>query len=105
MMAAGAVSHVVVGADRIAANGDVVNKIGTYALAVLAREHGVPSWRPRPPDGGPPDALGRGRAGGGALGRRGARAVPVRAPGRAGRRRRGQPGLRPHARATSCRRS
>ena len=42
MMAGGAVSHVVVGADRIAANGDVVNKIGTYALAVLAREHGVP---------------------------------------------------------------
>lgn len=42
MMAAGAVSHVVVGADRIAANGDVANKIGTYSLAVLAREHGIP---------------------------------------------------------------
>ncbi|MGD9694178.1 MAG: S-methyl-5-thioribose-1-phosphate isomerase [Thermoleophilia bacterium] len=42
MMAAGAVSHVVVGADRIAANGDVVNKIGTYGLAVIAREHGIP---------------------------------------------------------------
>ena len=42
MMAAGAVSHVVVGADRIAANGDVANKIGTYGLAVLAREHGIP---------------------------------------------------------------
>ncbi len=41
MMAAGAVSHVVVGADRIAANGDVANKIGTYGLAVLAREHGI----------------------------------------------------------------
>ncbi len=41
-MAAGAVSHVVVGADRIAANGDVANKIGTYGLAVLAREHGIP---------------------------------------------------------------
>ena len=42
MMAGGAVSHVVVGADRIAANGDVANKIGTYGLAVLAREHGIP---------------------------------------------------------------
>ena len=42
MMAGGAVSHMVVGADRIAANGDVANKIGTYGLAVLAREHGVP---------------------------------------------------------------
>lgn len=42
MMADGRVSHVVVGADRIAANGDVVNKIGTYGLAVLAREHGIP---------------------------------------------------------------
>jgi methylthioribose-1-phosphate isomerase len=42
MMAQGRVSHVVVGADRIAANGDVVNKIGTYGVAVLAREHGIP---------------------------------------------------------------
>jgi methylthioribose-1-phosphate isomerase len=42
MMAEGRVSHVVVGADRIAANGDVVNKIGTYGLAIAAREHGVP---------------------------------------------------------------
>ncbi|MFN8110647.1 MAG: S-methyl-5-thioribose-1-phosphate isomerase [Thermoleophilia bacterium] len=41
-MAQGGVTHVVVGADRIAANGDVVNKIGTYGLAVLAREHGIP---------------------------------------------------------------
>jgi methylthioribose-1-phosphate isomerase len=42
MMASGAVTHVVVGADRIAANGDTANKIGTYGLAVLAREHGIP---------------------------------------------------------------
>ena len=35
---------VVVGADRIAANGDVANKIGTYALAVLARHHGIPFY-------------------------------------------------------------
>ena len=34
----------VVGADRIAANGDVANKIGTYAVAVLAREHGIPFY-------------------------------------------------------------
>jgi methylthioribose-1-phosphate isomerase len=38
----GGVTHVVVGADRIAANGDTANKIGTYPLSVLAREHGVP---------------------------------------------------------------
>ncbi len=38
----GAVDLVVVGADRIAANGDAANKVGTYPLAVLAREHGVP---------------------------------------------------------------
>lgn len=42
MMAQGRVTHVVVGADRIAANGDVVNKIGTYGVAILAREHGIP---------------------------------------------------------------
>lgn len=42
LMAEGRVSHVVVGADRIAANGDVVNKIGTYGVAILAREHGIP---------------------------------------------------------------
>jgi methylthioribose-1-phosphate isomerase len=42
LMAGGEVDVVVVGADRIAANGDVANKIGTYGLAVLARAHGVP---------------------------------------------------------------
>jgi methylthioribose-1-phosphate isomerase len=41
-MAAGRVDRVIVGADRIAANGDFANKIGTYALAVLARYHGIP---------------------------------------------------------------
>jgi methylthioribose-1-phosphate isomerase len=40
-MAAGGVSWVIVGSDRIAANGDVANKIGTYSLAVAARHHGV----------------------------------------------------------------
>ncbi|MFQ5519547.1 MAG: s-methyl-5-thioribose-1-phosphate isomerase, partial [Mariprofundus sp.] len=41
MMAQGRVDAIVVGADRIAANGDVANKIGTYALSLAAREHGV----------------------------------------------------------------
>ena len=39
---AGKVNRVVVGADRIARNGDVANKVGTYTVAVLARAHGVP---------------------------------------------------------------
>ena len=43
-MKTGKVSAVVVGADRIAANGDTANKIGTYQIAVLAREHGVPFY-------------------------------------------------------------
>ena len=41
-MAAGLVDAVVVGCDRVAANGDTANKVGTYALAVLARHHGIP---------------------------------------------------------------
>jgi methylthioribose-1-phosphate isomerase len=44
LMSRGEISCVVVGADRIAANGDVANKIGTYSLAVLARHHGVPLY-------------------------------------------------------------
>ena len=44
MMRLGQVDLVVVGADRIAANGDVANKIGTYSVAVLAREHGIPFY-------------------------------------------------------------
>lgn len=42
LMARGEINCVVVGADRITANGDVINKIGTYTVAVLAREHGIP---------------------------------------------------------------
>ena len=42
LLARGGVDAVVVGADRIAANGDIANKIGTYQAAVLAKEHGVP---------------------------------------------------------------
>lgn len=60
LMAAGRVDCVIVGADRIAANGDVANKIGTYSLAVLARHHGLPFYVAAPhttvdaacPDGG-----------------------------------------------------
>ena len=44
LMSCGEVDVVVVGADRIAANGDTANKIGTYALAVLARRHGIPFY-------------------------------------------------------------
>ncbi|MBX6330776.1 MAG: S-methyl-5-thioribose-1-phosphate isomerase, partial [Gemmatimonadaceae bacterium] len=44
LMRAGRVDVVLVGADRIAANGDVANKVGTYALAVLARHHGIPFY-------------------------------------------------------------
>ncbi|MEA2301923.1 MAG: methylthioribose-phosphate isomerase [Solirubrobacteraceae bacterium] len=44
LMAAGRVDCVVVGADRIAANGDVANKVGTYGLAVLARHHDIPFY-------------------------------------------------------------
>ena len=43
-MARGEVDLVVVGADRIAANGDTANKIGTYGVAVLARHHGIPFY-------------------------------------------------------------
>ena len=42
MMKQGKIGAVIVGADRIAANGDVANKIGTYTVAVLAKEHGLP---------------------------------------------------------------
>ncbi|OFW40568.1 MAG: S-methyl-5-thioribose-1-phosphate isomerase [Acidobacteria bacterium RIFCSPLOWO2_12_FULL_67_14b] len=44
IMLAGEIDLVVVGADRIAANGDTANKIGTYPVAVLAKEHGIPFY-------------------------------------------------------------
>jgi methylthioribose-1-phosphate isomerase len=44
LMSRGEVDVVMVGADRIAANGDVANKIGTYGIAVLARRHGIPFY-------------------------------------------------------------
>jgi methylthioribose-1-phosphate isomerase len=44
MMSRGEIDAVVVGTDRVAANGDVANKIGTYMVAVLARRHGIPFY-------------------------------------------------------------
>jgi methylthioribose-1-phosphate isomerase len=59
LMSRGEIDLVIVGADRIAANGDVANKIGTYTLAVLARRHNLPfyvaaplsTFDPKIPDG------------------------------------------------------
>lgn len=48
LMAKKKIDLVVVGSDRIAANGDVANKIGTYSVAVLAREHGIPFYAVAP---------------------------------------------------------
>jgi methylthioribose-1-phosphate isomerase len=44
LMAQGKIDMVIVGADRIAANGDAANKIGTYSLSVLAKAHGIPFY-------------------------------------------------------------
>jgi methylthioribose-1-phosphate isomerase len=44
LMAQGRIQAVIVGADRIAANGDTANKIGTYGVSILAREHGIPFY-------------------------------------------------------------
>ncbi|MEX2287834.1 MAG: s-methyl-5-thioribose-1-phosphate isomerase, partial [Planctomycetaceae bacterium] len=60
LMKQGRVQAVVTGADRVAANGDVANKIGTYSVALLARVHGIPFYVAAPsstfdlslPDGG-----------------------------------------------------
>ncbi len=61
VMKKGMVQAVIVGADRIAANGDTANKIGTYSLAVLARHHGIPFYIAAPLstiDPGTPDGDG-----------------------------------------------
>jgi methylthioribose-1-phosphate isomerase len=55
LMARGEVSAVLVGADRIAANGDTANKIGTYSLAVLASHHGIPLYVVAPTSSIDPD--------------------------------------------------
>jgi methylthioribose-1-phosphate isomerase len=60
-MARGEVDLVVTGADRIAANGDTANKIGTYSLAVLATHHEIPFYVVAPTstlDRGTPDGAG-----------------------------------------------
>ena len=44
LMAQGEIDAVIVGTDRVAANGDVANKIGTYMVAVLAQRHGIPFY-------------------------------------------------------------
>lgn len=48
LMGAGKIDMVVVGADRVAANGDFANKIGTYSVAVLAHHHGIPFYTAMP---------------------------------------------------------
>ena len=61
LMARGEVDLVVTGADRIAANGDTANKIGTYSLAVLAAHHGIPFYVVAPTstvDRATPDGVG-----------------------------------------------
>ena len=47
-MAKGEIDMVILGSDRIAGNGDVCNKIGTYSVAVLAKEHGIPFYAVAP---------------------------------------------------------
>lgn len=44
VMKLGKIQCVIVGADRIAANGDAANKIGTYGVSILAKEHGIPFY-------------------------------------------------------------
>jgi methylthioribose-1-phosphate isomerase len=44
LMRSGEIDLAIVGADRVAANGDVANKIGTYAIALAARAHGIPFY-------------------------------------------------------------
>ena len=44
LMKQGKINMVVTGADRIAANGDAANKVGTYSLSVLAQQHGIPFY-------------------------------------------------------------
>jgi methylthioribose-1-phosphate isomerase len=57
LLRSGAVDAVVVGADRIAVNGDVANKVGTYPLALAARTHGVPFYVVAPLSTFDPDTL------------------------------------------------
>ena len=97
LMARGEVDVILVGADRVAANGDTANKIGTYPLAVLAARHGIPFYVVAPTssvDLATPDGSGDPHRG--AQGRRG----PARArrPDRPGRHGGAEPGVRRDAR-------
>ncbi len=96
LMALGEVDVVLVGADRVAANGDTANKVGTYPLAVLAARHGIPFYVCAPTSSVDLATAGRLRdRDRGAQPGRGPR-VPWR-PHRAAGHRRAQPGLRRHA--------
>ena len=87
LMRAGEVDVVLVGADRIAANGDTANKVGTYPLAVLAARHGIPFYVCAPLSSVDLDTAGRRRDPDRGAGRRGGPRGPRRAhrPGRNGR--------------------
>ena len=96
LMAKGEVDVVIVGADRIAANGDAANKIGTYMVAVLARRHGLPFYVAAPLSTFDPDI-----ADGSAIAIEeradaGSHRLPRRALGARGREG-AQPGVRRHA--------
>ena len=94
LLASGRVDAVIVGCDRVAANGDVANKIGTYALALAARAHGVPFYVV-----GPCSTLDAGTASGADI------EIEERAARRSCGAARGlEPGVRRHARPSSSRR-
>ncbi len=97
LMATGEVDVVLVGADRVAANGDTANKVGTYTLAVLASRHGIPFFVCAPTSSFDLEEPGRlGHPDRGAESPRGA-GIP-RGPGGPGRHRGPEPGLRHHPR-------
>ena len=96
LMRDGEIDIVVVGADRIAANGDTANKIGTYTVAVLAHEHKIPFYVAAPIS--TIDLATRGREAHPDRGARPARGHPLRhGPGDARGRAHPQPGVRRHA--------
>ena len=95
-MARGEVDAVIVGADRICANGDVVNKVGTYAHALGARAAGLPFVVVAPESTVDPEHAGR-RVGTDRGPGRGRGTGVSRCADRAGGRRRGEPGVRRHA--------
>ena len=99
VMREGRIQAVIIGADRIAANGDTANKIGTYSVATLARAHGIPFYVAAPDHDLRPLDRHR-RRDSHRTARRRRNHPRLRPPDRAARRRRLQPGLRRHARRT-----